>query len=180
MGAELVTAAGEVLGVDDESYPDLMWALRGGGGNFGVVTAFTYRLHPVATVTGGLIAHPIDAAPDVLRFYRDATPKTSDDLTVFCGLVPAPDGSGHKLCAMVVCHAGDPETAQRELEPFTSFGSPLVTQVGPDALPGDEHAARRRLPQGRAQLLAVELHQRADATRSSTPPSSATRRCRRR
>ncbi len=52
--------------------PDLLWALRGGGGNFGVVTAFTYRLHPVATITGGLIAHPIDAAPDVLRFYRDA------------------------------------------------------------------------------------------------------------
>ena len=72
VGAELVTAAGEVLGVDEASHPDLLWGLRGGGGNFGVVTTFTYRLHPVATVTGGLIAHPIDAAPDVLRFYRDA------------------------------------------------------------------------------------------------------------
>ena len=135
VGAELVTAAGEVLGVDDDSHPDLMWALRGGGGNFGVVTAFTYRVHPVATVTGGLIAHPIDAAPEVLRFYRDAAPQTSDDLTVFTGLVPAPDGSGHKLSAMVVCHAGDPEAAQRELEPFLSFGSPLVTQVGPMPYP---------------------------------------------
>jgi FAD/FMN-containing dehydrogenase len=130
IGAELVTAAGEVLGVDDESHPDLMWALRGGGGNFGVATALTYRLHPVADVTGGLIAHPIDAAPEMLRFYRDAVAGVSDDLTVFAGLVPAPDGSGGKLAAMVVCHLGDEETAQRELAPFTGFGSPLVTQVG--------------------------------------------------
>src|SRR6201994_1150367 len=79
---ELVTADGEVLTVNAESPPDLFWALRGGGGNFGVVTSFTYRLHPVATVTGGLIAHPIDAGPDVLRFYRDAVADASDDLTV--------------------------------------------------------------------------------------------------
>ena len=99
IGAELVTASGEVLGVDDETHPDLMWALRGGGGNFGVATALTYRLHPLAMITGGLIAHPIDAAPEVLRFYRDAVADISDDLTVFAGLVPAPDGSGHKLSA---------------------------------------------------------------------------------
>jgi FAD/FMN-containing dehydrogenase len=112
-----------------------MWALRGGGGNFGVATALTYRLHPLAMITGGLIAHPIDAAPEVLRFYRDAVAGISDDLTVFAGLVPAPDGSGHKLAAMVVCHAGDPETAERELAPFKAFGSPLVTEVGPMPYP---------------------------------------------
>ena len=131
VGAELVTAAGEVLGVDEESDPDLLWALRGGGGNFGVVTALTYRLHPVAIVTGGLIAHPFEAAGDLLRFYRDAVAGVSDDLTVFAGLVHAPDGSGHKLAALVVCHLGDPETAERELAPFTGYGSPLMTQVGP-------------------------------------------------
>jgi FAD/FMN-containing dehydrogenase len=135
IGAEVVTAGGEVLGVDEASAPDLLWALRGGGGNFGVVTAFTYRLHPVATVTGGLIAHPLDAAPDVLRFYREAVAGVSDDLTVFAGLVHAPDGSGHKLAAMVVCHLGEPEDAQRELAPFMGFGSPLVTQVGPMPYP---------------------------------------------
>jgi FAD/FMN-containing dehydrogenase len=130
VGAELVTAGGEVLGVDDESHPDLMWALRGGGGNFGIVTAFTYRLHPLAMVTGGLIAHPFEAAPDVLRFYREAAAELSDDLSVFAALVHAPDGSGHKLTAMVVCHTGDPEEAERELAPFMSYGSPLMTQVG--------------------------------------------------
>ena len=132
---ELVTAAGEVLQVDAESHSDLLWALRGGGGNFGVVTAFTYRMHPLSMVTGGLIAHPIDAAPDLLRFYRDAVADASDDLTVFAGLVHAPDGSGHKLAALVVCHAGDPDTAARELAPLTSFGSPLMTQVGPMPYP---------------------------------------------
>ena len=131
VGAELVTASGEVLGVDEESHPDLLWALRGGGGNFGVVTTFTYRMHPVSMITGGLIAHPIDAAPDVLRFYRDAAADVSDDLTVFAAMVPAPDGSGNKLTAMVVCHTGEPEAAEQELAPFTGYGSPLVTEVGP-------------------------------------------------
>lgn len=135
VGVELVTAAGAVLQVNAESHPDLLWALRGGGGNFGVATSFTYRLHPVSTITGGLIAHPIDAAPDVLRFYRDAVADVSDDLTVFAGLVHAPDGSGMKLSAMVICHAGEPEAAERELAPFLSFGSPLVTQVGPMPYP---------------------------------------------
>jgi FAD/FMN-containing dehydrogenase len=132
---ELVTAAGEVLDVDADSHPDLFWALRGGGGNFGIAASFTYRLHPVQTVTGGLIAHPIDAAPDLLRFYRDAVADASDDLTVFAGLVHAPDGSGVKLAALVVFHAGDPEQADRELAPFKTFGSPLMVQVGPMPYP---------------------------------------------
>ncbi|HSD80770.1 MAG TPA: FAD-binding oxidoreductase [Solirubrobacteraceae bacterium] len=135
LAVELVTAAGDVLHVDGSSHPDLFWALRGGGGNFGVATSFTYRLHPVGMVTGGLIAHPIDAAPDLLRFYRDAVADVSDDLTVFAGLVHAPDGSGAKLAALVVCHAGDPDSAERELAPFTTFGSPLMTQVGPMPYP---------------------------------------------
>src|SRR5512132_1808716 len=135
LAVELVTATGEVLQVDDASHPDLFWALRGGGGNFGVATSFSYRLHPVSTVTGGLIAHPIDTAPDVLRFYREAIADASDDLTVFAGLVHAPDGSGAKLAALVVCHTGDPDTAERELAPLTTFGSPLVVQVGPMPYP---------------------------------------------
>jgi FAD/FMN-containing dehydrogenase len=107
-----------------------MWALRGGGGNFGVATALTYRLHPLAMITGGLIAHPIDAAGGLLRFYRDAVAGASDDLTVFAGLVHAPDGSGAKLAALVACHAGEPEAADRELEPFKAYGSPAVVDVG--------------------------------------------------
>ena len=135
IGVELVTADGEVLNVADDTHPDLMWALRGGGGNFGVAASLVYRLHPVSMVTGGLIAHPIDAAPDMLRFYRDAVAGCSDDLTVFAGLVHAPDGSGTKLAAMVVFHTGSPDEAERDVEPFKSWGSPLVVEVGPMPYP---------------------------------------------
>src|SRR6266550_2379749 len=103
---EFVTAEGDVLRADARSHADLFWALRGGGGNFGVATSFTYRLHPVQTIVGGLIAHPIVAAPELLRFYRDAVADAPDDLTVFAGLVHAPDGSGAKLAALVVFHIG--------------------------------------------------------------------------
>ena len=130
LAVELVTAEGEVLQVDAASHADLFWALRGGGGNFGVATSFTYRLHPLKTVVGGLIAHPVEAAPELLRFYRDAVADCSDDLTVFAGLVHAPDGSGAKLSAMVVFHTGDDAEAERDLEQFKTWGSPLVVEVG--------------------------------------------------
>ena len=135
LAVELVTAEGDVLRVDAASHPDLFWALRGGGGNFGVATSFTYRVHPLQMVVGGLIAHPIDAAPEMLRFYRDAVASCSDDLTVFAAVVHAPDGSGAKLSAMVVFHTGDPEAAERELEPFKTWGSPLMVEVGPMPYP---------------------------------------------
>src|SRR5262245_41879518 len=130
VGVELVTADGEVLHVDDESHPDLFWAVRGGGGNFGVATSFTFRLHPQQTIVGGLIAHPLDAAPELLRFYREAVADASDDLSVFAGLVHAPDGSGVKLAALIVFHTGDPSAAERDLQPFKTWGSPLVVEVG--------------------------------------------------
>jgi FAD/FMN-containing dehydrogenase len=135
LAVELVTAEGDVLHVDAESHADLFWALRGGGGNFGVATSLTYRLHPVQTITGGLIAHPIDAAPDLLRFYRDAVADASDDLTVFAGLVHAPDGSGAKLAALVVFHTGNADEAERDLAPFKAWGSPLLVEVGPMPYP---------------------------------------------
>ena len=135
IGVELVTADGTVLEVDDATHPDLMWALRGGGGNFGIAASLAYRLHPLAMVTGGLIAHPIDAAGDMLRFYRDAVADCSDDLTVFAAVVHAPDGSGMKLAAMVVFHTGDPADAERDLAPFKAWGSPLMLEVGPMPYP---------------------------------------------
>jgi FAD/FMN-containing dehydrogenase len=72
VAVELVTAEGDILHVDAAAHPDLFWALRGGGGNFGIATSFTYRLHPIGTIVGGLIAHPIETAPALVRFYRDA------------------------------------------------------------------------------------------------------------
>jgi FAD/FMN-containing dehydrogenase len=130
VSVELVTADGAITEVTEASDADLLWALRGGGGNFGIATALTYRLHPLRMVTGGLIAHPIDAAKDLLRFYRDAVADAPDELEVFAALVFAPDGSGTRLAAMIVCHSGDPEQAERDLAPLIGWGSPLVVQVG--------------------------------------------------
>ena len=130
LAVELVTADGEIREVTEASDADLFWALRGGGGNFGIATALTYRLHPLETVTGGLIAHPFDAAADLLRFYRDAVVDAPDELEIFAGLVHAPDGSGTKLAALIVCHSGDAEQADAELAPFLAWGSPLVVDVG--------------------------------------------------
>ena len=86
-------------------------------------------------VTGGLIVHPIDAAGDMLRFYRDAVADCPDDLTVFAAVVHAPDGSGTKIGGMVVFHTGDPGQAERDLAPFKSWGSPLMVEVGPMPYP---------------------------------------------
>jgi len=132
---ELVTATGEVLEVDERSHPDLLWALRGGGGNFGVATSLTFRVHPVAQITGGLIAHPLAAGPELLRFYRDAAADLPDDASVFAGLVHAPDGSGAKLAVLVAFHLGDAEAAERDLAPFKSWGSPAIVDVGPMPYP---------------------------------------------
>ena len=127
---ELVTAAGEALRTNKDEHPDLFWAVRGGGGNFGVATSFEYRLHPVGpTIEGGLVAHPFDRARDVLRFFRDFTASLPDELTVFGGLIHSPDGA--KLAAMVPGHCGSPAEGEKALQPLKEFGSPLLDTVGP-------------------------------------------------
>ncbi len=131
LSAELVTADGEVLTVSDEDHPDLFWALRGGGGNFGIAASLEYRLHPLEQVYGGLAVYPLDGAQEVLRFFRDFTQSLPDDLMVVGGLVHAPDGSGVPLAALAVCHSGSIEQAEKDLRPLLDFGSPAMSQIGP-------------------------------------------------
>jgi FAD/FMN-containing dehydrogenase len=133
--AEVVLASGEIVRASEDSHADLLWALRGGGGNFGVVTSFVFALQPTIEVVGGLVAHPIDAAGDLLRFYREFTADVSDELTVFGCLVHAPDGSGVPLAAFVLCHAGPREEAEREVQPLLQWGEPMMTEVGPIPYP---------------------------------------------
>jgi FAD/FMN-containing dehydrogenase len=135
LSIELVTAGGEILDVTQESHPDLFWALRGGGGNFGVATSFEYRLHPVGQVVGGLAVHPFAAAADVLRFYRDFTASVPDELTVYTALTHAPDGSGAKIAAIAVCHIGEQEQAEADIAPVRAFGEPLMVEIGPMPYP---------------------------------------------
>lgn len=128
---ELVTAEGEVLRASKTGEPDLFWAVRGGGGNFGVATSFEFELHPVGPmVTGGLIAHPFDRARDVLRFFRDRTASLHDEQTIFGGLIHAPDGSGTKLAVMVTCHCGSRATGESAMRALKQFGSPVMDALG--------------------------------------------------
>lgn len=129
---ELVTAEGRVLRASKDEEPDLFWALRGGGGNFGIATSLEYQLHPVGpTVTGGLIAHPFERARDLLRFFRDSTASLPDEHTMAGGLIHAPDGSGTKLAAMVTCHCGSQAAGEKAMRPLKQFGSPAMDGLGP-------------------------------------------------
>ncbi|MGQ0647775.1 MAG: FAD-binding oxidoreductase, partial [Gemmatimonadaceae bacterium] len=94
VSAVVVTADGRVLDVSASEHPDLFWAIRGGGGNFGVVASFTFRLYPIGQVVAGVVAHPLDRGAEMLRFFRAATDSAPDELSVFGGLLHAPDGSG--------------------------------------------------------------------------------------
>jgi len=132
LSVELVLAGGRILTASKEENADLFWAVRGGGGNFGVAASFEYRLHAVGPiVTGGLIAYPFSAAWDVLRFFRDVTASLPDEFTVFAGLIHAPDGSEMELVALVVCHCGPLGDGESATQPIKTFGAPAMDVIGP-------------------------------------------------
>jgi FAD/FMN-containing dehydrogenase len=130
LSADIVTADGTFRTVDAENQPDLFWALRGGGGNFGVVVSFEFALHPVDTVLGGLVVFGLDQAPAVLRFYRDFCPTLPDEAEAYAGLLTDPN-AGMPVIALVLGYNGDLATGERVLAPARSFGQPLVDMVGP-------------------------------------------------
>src|SRR5580704_9632791 len=131
----IVTADGLIRTASADQEPDLFWAVRGGGGNFGVVSSFEFRAHPLSTVLGGLIAFPFADAHKVFDFFRQATSEFPDELTVFFGLVHAPDGSGEKLTALAVCHCGELAKAVDDVKPLLSISSPLLNAIGPMPYP---------------------------------------------
>ncbi|MCV2867468.1 FAD-binding oxidoreductase [Defluviimonas sp. WL0002] len=126
---EIVTAEGGVLTASAEENADLFWGVRGGGGNFGVVTSFLFRAYDLATVVGGLIAYARDAGAQVLRGYRDFTMNAPEDLTVYAGFIWGPDGT--PLTALVPCWIGDDkEAGKKAIEPLTKLGEPLMVEIG--------------------------------------------------
>jgi FAD/FMN-containing dehydrogenase len=135
IGAEVVTPDGSVLAADDE----LLWGLSGGGGNFGVVTEFEYRLHPVGpTVLAGPVYHALEDGPELLRFFRDFIADAPDELTTIVNLRPAPplpalppELHGRPVVAIGTCWAGDPEAGERALAPLRAFGTPLIDLIAP-------------------------------------------------
>ena len=136
--AEVVTAAGEVVRVTAKEHPDLFWALRGGGGNFGVVTRFEFRLHPVGpNVLSGLVIYPISEAKSVLQRYREFMATAPDELTVWTVLRQAPPlpflpetVHGKGILALALIYAGDPKQGEALIEPLRTFGTPVGEHVG--------------------------------------------------
>jgi FAD/FMN-containing dehydrogenase len=140
LGAELVTSDGDVLQVDAASHPDLFWAIRGGGGNFGVVTRFRYRLHSVDQVVGGLLLLP--ATADVIVKIVEAAEAAPEELTAIVNVMPAPpmpfvpESHHGKLVLMILlCYAGDAEAGARALAPFRTTVEPIADLVRPMRYP---------------------------------------------
>jgi FAD/FMN-containing dehydrogenase len=128
ISAEVVTADGQVLEASAEEHPDLFWALRGGGGNFGVVTSFEYRLHPVGPVLGGEMIFPLAQARKVLRFYRDWSAAAPDELRADATLLSGPEGPALDI---IVCYCGDPEEGEKVLRPLRGCATPMADTVAP-------------------------------------------------
>jgi FAD/FMN-containing dehydrogenase len=129
---ELVTADGRPLRVSEDENADLFWAVRGGGGNFGIAASLEYRLHTVGpTVTGGVVFWPLHAARDVLRLFRELAASASDDLMLVASVVGAPDGSGVKTASIAACHCGALRDGEAAVRPIKDFGTPVTGMVGP-------------------------------------------------
>jgi len=130
VSVDLVTADGELVTASETSHPNLFWALRGGGGNFGVATSLEFQLHPQGMIFGGMVAHPPNKAPDVLAFYREFTESAPDELTVYCGQMAEPE-EGQRIAGLAFCWSGDLDRAQSVLQPLLDFGSPVMTIAEP-------------------------------------------------
>ena len=126
---DVVLASGKLIRADKHENPDLFWALKGGGGNFGVVTSITYRMYPITTVIFGMILHPLAHAREVLRFFRDfATSGLPDELIVYAAALSTPDGL--PVVAILPAWCGeDLDEGERVLEPLRKFGSPIADLV---------------------------------------------------
>src|SRR5262245_6975057 len=128
ISADVVTADGTFRQANVTDNPDLFWALRGGGGNFGVVTSLEYRLHPVTQVLGGLVLYPLEQAPAVLRFYRDFCRRLPDEAEAFAALLTAPQGM--PVVALLLGYNGSLEDGEKVLAPARGFGQPIADLVG--------------------------------------------------
>ena len=139
LAADVVLPDGSFVTATEESHSDLFWALRGGGGNFGVVTSFVFRCHPVGedgVIIGGPVLYAFEDTAEVMRWYRELLPSLPEELSGWLGLITIPPAPpfpeplwGRKACAIVWCYTGPHQVADQVLEPIRSFGSPLVVGV---------------------------------------------------
>jgi FAD/FMN-containing dehydrogenase len=171
--AEVVLADGRLVTASESEHPDLFWALRGGGGNFGIVTSFTFRLHPVSTVVAGPTAWPISATSDVLTWFRDFLPAQDDELYGFFATMTVPPVDAfpepfhlQKACAIMWCYSGDPANASEALQPVRDL-SPAFEGIGEAPYPAVQQAFDALYPAG------MQWYWRGDFFRSITDDAIA-------
>jgi len=141
LSADVVLADGTFVTASESSHSDLFWALRGGGGNFGIVTSFTFRCHDIGehgTIIGGPVLYDLADTADVMRWYRELLPSLPEELSGFFALLTIPPAPpfpeplwGRKVCGIVWCYTGPHDRADEVLEPIRTFGSPLVAGLQP-------------------------------------------------
>jgi FAD/FMN-containing dehydrogenase len=153
--ADVVTADGQFVEASARTNPDLFWALRGGGGNFGVVTSFEFALHPVSTVYAGPVLYTLDHARDAMRLYRDYMEEAPDDLNGFFAFLivpPAPPFPEHlrnkTLCGVILCFSGPGDKAEAAVAPFRKFGPPALDFCGPLPFPALQNHFDALVPAG--------------------------------
>ncbi len=158
VAADVVLADGAFVTASAESHPDLFWALRGGGGNFGVVTSFTFRCHPIGdrgVVIGGPVLYDIADSEQVFRWYRDLLPGLPDQLNGWIGVLEVPSAApfpeqlwARKVCGIVWCYSGPHDSADAVLAPVREYGSPLLMGLAPMPFPVLQSAFDGLLPRG--------------------------------
>jgi hypothetical protein len=147
ISADVVTADGGFLMASATENQDLFWGLRGGSGNFGVVTSFEYRLHAVGpTVLGGMVLYPLGKTREVLRLYRDFSRGAPDELTTYAGFLTPPGGD--TVVALICCYCGPLDTGKAVIAPLRSFGPPLQDMLGPMPYAAQQCLTDAALPAG--------------------------------
>ncbi|HEY5639207.1 MAG TPA: FAD-binding oxidoreductase [Dehalococcoidia bacterium] len=157
ISADVVTLDGDVVRASENENADLFWGLRGGGGNFGIVASYEYQMRKLGpTVMAGMVAHPMDQASDVISFYREFSEGASDDLTCVLLLRIAPPAPflpteihGKPIAAIVVCHAGPLDEAEKAVRPLKEFGSPVADTIEPKPFVAHQSALDGTQPPGR-------------------------------
>jgi FAD/FMN-containing dehydrogenase len=152
---DVVLADGRFVVANEKENADLFWAVRGGGGNFGVVTSFLFRLHPLTTVTAGPTFWPIEQTPEVMKAYQEFILKAPEDISGFLAFLTVPpvplfpaELHGRKVCAIIWCSTAPPERADKLTKPMRSVGTPLLDHVGPLPFPAVQALFDPLLPPG--------------------------------
>jgi hypothetical protein len=147
ISADMVTAEGQLLRASTQQNEDLFWGIRGGGGNFGVVTSFEYQLHPVDVVLAGALSYPLSMAPQVLRFYDDFIKAAPDELSTAASLALTP--TGEPTVSIVVCYCGPTDEGEKVLHPLRTFYSPDDDSIQPMPYTALQSARDEGFPPGR-------------------------------